>query len=113
MGERNKTRFLKDVKHRNPVFSGRFHADFFTAITCKPVCQLAKPLGKGRKAFPFVNGSSFFIGDADTGINPSFVNVQATAVFAKDFEHGVPPKNCIWRIGSDWSSGKIESILKR
>ena len=30
--------------------------------------------------------------DADAGVNPSFVNVQATAVVPMDFEHGKPPK---------------------
>jgi hypothetical protein len=31
-------------------------------------------------------------GYANTGVNPSFMNVQTTAVFAENFEHGVPPK---------------------
>jgi len=57
----------------------------------EPVCQLAKAFGKRGKARLMICCPSVLVGHANTGINPSFMSVQATAVFAEDFEHSVPP----------------------
>ncbi len=52
------------------------------------------------------------VGNANTSVNPSLVNVEAAAVVENDLEHGVPP--------AQYSQGqqglavrKIESISKR
>ena len=46
-----------------------------------------------------------------TGVNLGLVNIQSTVVFAKNLKcHSIPPNCRLERFGSDWSSGKIESI---
>jgi len=57
----------------------------------KPGCQIPKAFGKGGETGFNVFGSSTGICDANTGVNPGFVNVQAAAIFPMDFEHGKPP----------------------
>ena len=101
-----KTGFFEDVEDRNPESAGRFHADFLTVILVKPERQLLQALGEGREASLKVLSTGVCIGNADTGIDPGFVNIQPAAVFTEDFEHGVPPaRDC--RVGRDWLSGEI------
>ena len=106
-----KTGFFEDVEDRNPESAGRFHADFHAVILVKPKRQLLQALGEGREASLKVLSTGVCIGNADTGINPGFVNIQPAAVFMEDFEHGVPPARDS-RVGRDWLSGEIESTLE-
>ncbi len=53
--------------------------------------------------------TSIRIGDTDTGVDPGFVDIEATAVVAEDFKHKVLLENKICRTGRDWASGEIES----
>ncbi len=108
VSEGDEAGFFEDVEDRNPKLAGRFHADFLTAVLVKPESQLLQSFGEGREASLKVLCAGVCIGDADTGIDPGFVNIQTTAVFTEDFEHGVPPaEDC--RVGRDWLSGEIES----
>lgn len=40
---------LQDIKNRDPILAGRFHADIITVILGKPVTQLLQSFSKGRK----------------------------------------------------------------
>ena len=78
--------FLQDIENRDPVLTGRFHADVSTVIFGKPVTQLIQPFCKGRKAGLLILRTAIGIGDADTGKDPCFVDIKPTAVFADDFK---------------------------
>ena len=87
MGKRNpKVMLLQDIENRDPVFAGRFHADIVAFVLCKPVTQLIQSSCKGRKASLLVLSSVAGIGDAYTGIDPCFVDIESTAVGFNDFE---------------------------
>jgi hypothetical protein len=60
-------------------------------MPAEPSSQIPKAPGEGGKASLLVVRSSGGIRDANAGVNPSFVNVQAAAIFPMDFEHGKPP----------------------
>ena len=77
---------LQDIKDRDPVFAGGFHADVGTMVFCKPVRQLLQTFGKGREAGPLILGTTVCIGDSDTGIDPGFVDIEPTTVKTKNFE---------------------------
>lgn len=110
VGKSNTTGFFEDVKDWDPVLAGRFHTNFCTGVFGKPVGQLLKSLGKGREASLLVLSQSIGIGNADAGKDPGFVDIEATAVFTKDFKHEKNLLQKISRAGRDWSSGEIESI---
>ena len=78
--------FLKDVENRNPVFAGRFHTNVRTVIFSKPITQLIQSFGKGRKASLFIFSTSVGIGNTDTSINPSFVNIKTTTIITNDLK---------------------------
>jgi hypothetical protein len=99
---------FKDIEYRDPVLTGRFHADFHTLMLLKPGSQTPQILRERREASFKVLCSEVRIGNPDAGINPGFVDIQSTAIKPDDFEHGVPPaKDC--RLSRDWLSGEIES----
>jgi hypothetical protein len=77
---------LQDVKNRDPVLAGRFHADIRTVVFRKPVIQLLQAFGKGREAGLFILRTFKGIRDADTGKDPGFVDIKSTAVIFKDFK---------------------------
>ena len=77
---------FQDVKNRDPILAGRFHADIVAVVLCKPVTQLIQSSCKGRKASLLVLSSVAGIGDAYTGIDPCFVDIESTAVGFDDFE---------------------------
>ena len=52
----------------------------------KPVTQLLQTFGKGRKASFFVLRTLKGIRDADTGIDPSFVDIKSATVIFKNFK---------------------------
>jgi hypothetical protein len=87
MGKRNpQTSLFQDIKNRDPILAGRFHANIFTAVLCKPFTQLIQTSCKGRKASLLVLCAITGISNADAGIDPSFVDIQSTAVIFDDFE---------------------------
>jgi len=77
---------LQDIKNRDPVLTGRFHADIRTVVFGKPVTQLLQTFGKGRKAGFFILGTFQGISYADTGIDPGFVDVKTTTVIFENFK---------------------------
>ena len=84
--EGNKTGFFKDIEDGDPVLAGGFHTDFGTGVFGKPAGQLPQTFGKGRKACLFVLGETVGVGNADTGIDPGFVDIKPTTFFTKNFE---------------------------
>jgi len=44
---------------------------------------------EGRKASLLILGTIIGIGDADTGIDPGFVDIESTAIKFQDFERQV------------------------
>ena len=100
---------FEDIEHGNPILARRLHANLVAGIQRKPFIQLPEPLGKGREAGLLVLRTAIGVGNAYAGVNPSFVDIKSATIFAKDFEHGVPPANYICRVGRDWLSGEIES----
>ena len=77
---------LQNIKNRDPVLTGRFHADIRTVVFRKPVTQLLQTFGKGREAGFFILGTFQGICYADTGINLGFVDIKATAVIFENFK---------------------------
>lgn len=87
MGKRNPQVVLfQDVKNRDPILSGRFHADIVAVVLCKPVTQLIQSFREGRKASLLVLRSIMGIGDTDTGIDPCLVDIKSTAIVFDNFE---------------------------
>ena len=58
----------------------------FTVVLCKPVTQLIQSFGKGRKASLLILRAIVGISDADTGIDPCFVDIKSTTVELKNFK---------------------------
>ena len=83
----NEAGLFEDVEDRDPILAGGFHADFRAVVLGKPGRQLPQSLGKRREAGLLVLCAAVHIGDSDTGIDPGLVDVESTAIFAKDFEH--------------------------
>ena len=48
---------LQNIKNRDPVLTGRFHADICIVVFRKPVTQLMQTFGEGRKASFFILGT--------------------------------------------------------
>ena len=86
MGKDDKAGFFKNVENRDPVLAGRFHAGFGTVVFGKPDRQFPEAFEKGREACLLIFSKTVGISNADTGIDPGFVDLKATAVFTKDFE---------------------------
>ena len=77
---------LQNIKNRDSVLTGRFHADIRTVVFGKPVAQLLKTFGKGRKESFFVLRTLKGIRDADPGIDPSFVDIKSATVVFENFK---------------------------
>ena len=92
MVEIDQTGLFEDVEHGNPVFPCRFHADLNAGMLAEPTGQIPKAPGEGGKASLLVVRSSGGVRDANAGVNPGFVNVQAAAVVPVNLEHGKPPR---------------------
>ena len=86
MGEGNKTYFFKDAEDGDPILAGRFPADLNTGIFRQPVSQIPGSFGEGREAGLLLFGAFMSVGNADTGIDPGFMDIKPTAVFTKDCE---------------------------
>lgn len=76
--------FLKDIKHRYPKLTGGFHTNIVTVVFGKPVSQFLQAFCKGGKASLLILCTSICVSNSDTGVNPSLVNIQSTAVFAEN-----------------------------
>jgi hypothetical protein len=87
MSECNIAGGFEDVEDGDPVFTGRFHADFSAFVLRKPFGQLFQTFCEGRKAGLLVFNTTALIGDTDTGIDPGLVNIQTAAFAANDLEH--------------------------
>ena len=68
-------RFFKDIKYRNPILAGRFHADVRTPVLSKPTAQFLKPFGERGKTSLLIVSSAACISNPDTGIDPGFVDI--------------------------------------
>ena len=77
---------LQNIKNRDPVLTGRFHADIRTVVFRKLVTRLIQTFGEGRKAGFFILGTFQGICYADTGVNPCFVDIKSTTVELKNFK---------------------------
>ena len=82
----NKTGLFQDIEDRDLVLAGGFHTDLGTGVFGKPFGQLLKTFGEGREAGLFVLGETVGVGNANTGIDPGFVDIKPTAVFADNFK---------------------------
>ena len=78
--------FLKDIKHRYPKLTGGFHTNIVTVVFGKPVSQFLQAFCKGGKASLLILCTSICVSNSDTGVNPSLVNIQSTAVFAENLK---------------------------
>ena len=112
MCQRDPAGILKNVEHGYPVLSCGLHADICTRVLCKPVSQPPQSVGKRGEASLLILCPSVCICDSNTGVNPCFVDIQPTAVFAENLKsHLEPPAHQdLRRLGRDWLPGKIESI---
>ncbi len=87
MGKRNPmVMLLENIENRDPIFTGRFHADILAVVFCKPVTQLIQSFCEGRKASLLILRAVVGIGNTDTGIDPCFVDIESTAVVFDDFK---------------------------
>jgi hypothetical protein len=77
---------LQNIKNRDPVLTGRFHADIRTVVFRKLVTRLIQTFGEGRKAGFFILGMFQGICYADTCINLCFVDIKTTTVIFEDFK---------------------------
>ena len=77
---------LQDIEYRDPVLTGRFHANIVTVVFGKPVTQLIQTFRKGRKATLLILSTIIGISNTDTGINPCFVDIKSTAIKFQDFK---------------------------
>lgn len=57
-----------------------------TGVFGKPYRQFFKNFGKGRETGLFALGETIGVGNFDTGIDQSFVDIKPTSVFTKDFK---------------------------
>lgn len=99
---------FEDIEHGNPILACRLHAHLVAGIDVSHSSSSRSPWKRTRAGL-FVLRAAVGIGNADTGVNPSFVDIEFAAILAKDFEHGVPPAKQICRAGRDWPSGEIET----
>ena len=113
MGERDRMVDFESVEHWNPILAGRFHANFVAGIQGQPVVQIPEPLWEARKMLLLVFRPTVCIRDADASIDPCFVDIQSTAVFAMDFEHDVPPTNRFADLAGTGRPAKSSQLRKR
>jgi hypothetical protein len=78
--------FLKNVKDRDPVLAGRFHANIRTVIRGKPCGKFPQTSGERRESLFLVLCPAICISDTNAGKDPGFVDVKATTVETKDFK---------------------------
>ena len=88
MCQRDPAGLLKNVEHGYPVLPCGFLTDVRTGVLREP----SQPVGKRGKASLLVLCPSVCICNSDTGENPCFVDIQPTAVSAKNLKsHFEPP----------------------
>ena len=78
--------FLKDIEYRDPVLTGRFHADIRTVIRGKPCGKIPQTSGERRESLFLVLSTTISISNTDTGKDPGFVDIKPTTVETKDFK---------------------------
>jgi len=66
-----------------PVWELRFHTNIVTVVFGKPVSQFLQAFCKGGKASLLILCTSICVSNSHTGVNPSLVNIQSTAVLYK------------------------------
>ena len=83
---------LKDVEHRNPIFTGRFHADIKAFVLNKPVFKVIEIIVKRREIFLNIfSDTSFLVSDTNGGNNKVLVNIKTGTVKTMDFEQKKTP----------------------
>ena len=75
-----------NIKHRYPKLTGGFHTNIVTVVFGKPVSQFLQAFCKGGKASLLILCTSICVSNSHTGVNPSLVNIQSTAVFAENLK---------------------------
>jgi hypothetical protein len=83
------TGLFEHIKHGNPIFASRFHADITTIVVGKPLGQSAKIAGKSRKPSGFVGSDAFVVSRRDTSDDEAFVDVYSTAAGEDNFQSQV------------------------
>lgn len=76
---------LKKIKDRNPVFSGRFHADIKAGVFQKPLFKTPDVAVKSGKALFLVNRLNIFGGFNDCGDEKGFIDINATTGWINNF----------------------------
>ena len=86
-------KILKDIEHRYPKLTGGFHTNIVTVVFGKPVSQFLQAFCKGGKASLLILCTSICVSNSHTGVNPSLVNIQSTAVFSENLKcrYTAPP----------------------
>ena len=77
---------LQDIKNRDPILTGRFHANISTVVFGKPIAQLLQTFSKRRKASLLIFCTIIWISNTDTGIDPSFVDIKSATVIFENFK---------------------------
>ena len=70
----------------DPILTGRLHTNINTIVFSKPKTQFLQSFGKGREAGLFILCTFKGIRNADTGIDPGFVDIKSAAVIFKNFK---------------------------
>ena len=78
--------FFRNIEHRDPVLTGGFHANKSTVVRGKPCSEFPQTSGERGKPLFLIFCITVCIGDADTGIDPGFVDIKSTAVETKDYK---------------------------
>ena len=103
---------LKDVKNRDPVFTGGFHADMQTVIREKPVTHSCNLWIVGGEGFHFISCfQSDRIRNADSSNNRFFVNIQPSTDKVFHFKiHVIPPFKESKKRHQHWLSSKRKDL---
>jgi len=78
---------FQKIKDRNPILSGRFHADIKTGILKKPLFEMSDVTVESREAFFVVRRLDAFVGFDDCGNEKGFMDIDATTGRVNNF-HG-------------------------
>jgi len=80
---------FQKIENRDPVFTGRFHADIQAVIVKQPLFEAEDVIVKGRKAFFLVGGFNTPGGFDDCGNQKSLVDINTTTVLISNFDKNI------------------------
>ena len=70
---------LQDIKDRNPVFTGGFHADLGAMMVKEPFFQSSEVRIEGGEAFLFINGNATEVCESDGSDHKFLMDIHAAA----------------------------------